>query len=327
MVDTVLFLYGGGYEKNISDAAKLDKNTCVFRPFKSKLIAKLFQTHNAYRLNKKIGLPFRRIWFRRCLNDKKLEISDDVCFVFYESFPMSYSRKFLSYLKKKFPNCKCCFIFLNPVEHANMYCYKKYTTVAQYYDAALAVSERDAEEYGFRYYSGTIYMPRPVSDKSIRSDVFFVGMNKGRLHKLLEIYQTLTQADLKCDFYINDVEKDEMRFADDIKYNCPISYEEVIDHVAHTKCVLEVLQNDDDYFSLRTIEAYVYKKKLLTTNKTIVNRDFYDSRIVSIINDPKEIDIDFVKAPIIESAYGNVNFWSFDHFKKFLKEVVNGRNA
>lgn len=50
-------------------------------------------------------------------------------------------------------------------------------------------------------------LPNIDQDDLDNSDVFFVGANKGRLRLLLSIYDKLSNAGLKCDFFICGVEK------------------------------------------------------------------------------------------------------------------------
>lgn len=89
-----------------------------------------------------------------------------------------------------------------------------------------------------------------------------------------------------------------------------------------TKCVLEVLQNNNYYCSLRTAEAYVYKKKLLTTNAEIINRSFYNKDIVRIIDNTEDLDIDFIQSDIKQEVYDGIDFWTIKTFKNFLKDIV-----
>lgn len=82
-------------------------------------------------------------------------------------------------------------------------------------------------------------------------------------------------------------------------------------------CILEVLQQDQAGSSLRYFEAVCYNKKLLTTNKDIVNYPFYDSRYMKVFTDLSDIDMQWVKKT------ENINYGYIDEFspQHLLEEV------
>jgi hypothetical protein len=77
------------------------------------------------------------------------------------------------------------------------------------------------------------------------------------------MYKFLVSHDIKCDFHIVEVDKKEMRYADDIKYNKWLPYKEVCRRMSRSRCLLEILQKPGEGPTLRMVEAIVYKKKSL----------------------------------------------------------------
>ena len=128
---------------------------------------------------------------------------------------------------------------------------------------------------------------------------------------LLSIYDKLSNAGLKCDFFICGVEKKDQIFREGIVYNKRISYDEVLKHVKASKCVLEVLQNGNNYVSIRTNEAIQYNKKLLTTNSEIINTSFYNKELVQIFSGDN-IDTNFFVKEVASDVYNNII--QIDHF-------------
>ena len=92
---------------------------------------------------------------------------------------------------------------------------------------------------------------------------------------MLSIYDRVTQLGLKCDFYVTEVEKDKQVAREGIIYNQRMPYRDVLKHVNQTKCILEILEDNENYFSLRTFEALAFRKKLITASPNILKADFY----------------------------------------------------
>ena len=74
---------------------------------------KFFAIHNAEPLNRYFELPFKKFWFRKVVDESQFKEDDDIIFVLYESFHMSYSRKLIKYYQKKYRNAKFVFFFTN----------------------------------------------------------------------------------------------------------------------------------------------------------------------------------------------------------------------
>jgi len=125
------------------------------------------------------------------------------------------------------------------------------------------------------------------------SDVFFCGKAKDRYECITAIYRRLVDAGMNCDFNIarlcSDVEP-----VHGIKNIDGMDYGEYLQHVGKTKCLLDVLQGSSVGFTLRVWEALVYGKKMITTNKEIMNAPFYDARQFQCINSPQDIDVNFI---------------------------------
>lgn len=312
----VVYLEDDGLHKCILSAAK-SADAIVFRPFKNAFAKILFRLHNTWRMNKRWELPLKFLWYRRCLDERKLDKNAEIVFVFYECFYMTYSRKYLKHLKKKFSNSKFCYVFLNAVNQEKI---QKYNAVKEYFDAGVAIFRRDAERYGLLLHEYYCYLPPKVSINSeFDSDVFFVGANKGRLPRLLEVYEKLTAAGIKCDFHITEVDPQDMRYSENIVYNKRMTYEEALQRMNSTKCALEIIQDNDFYFSIRTIEALNFKKKLLTTNKSITDYGFYNPAIIQVFDSVDDINPEFIRSIVSEEKFPNPQPWSFESFEEYLE--------
>ena len=83
-----------------------------------------------------------------------------------------------------------------------------------------------------------------------------------------------------------------------IKYNKRLSYKEALQYSYNSNCIVEIVREGQTGVSLRTCEAIIFNKKLITNNAELANMPFYDSRFMRIFNRPEEIDINFIKSDI-----------------------------
>lgn len=319
MSQFVIFLSDEGLHKCIVRSAR-KAGAQVFKSFDNKYMNKLFKLHNSWILNKTIELPFKSIWFNRCLKGMRLNDDEPLIFVFYESFHMTYSKRFLNHCKHKYKNSIFVYVFLNPISESKL---RKYKSIETFFEKTVAIYDEDAKKYGFLINEFYCYDPPEVENSMFEeSDVFFIGANKGRFPKILEVYERLSAIGLKCDFHVVGVDAEQQKYKDSITYNRPMSYEEALQRTIKSKCLLEILQDNDNYFSIRTIEALHFRKKLLTTNKEIVNYSFYDPRIIQIYEEADYIDIQFFKGQCDESIYPDNKLWSFEKFEQYILDNI-----
>lgn len=306
------------YEEYIAASMLEDKDVFVRNKIDRKVLREIFKLHNAWPLNKKVEMPFKRMWFPFFLNKNEFAENDKIFFLFYESFHLSYSNKYLDYLRKKYRNAKFCYVFLNPADQYNL---EKLSKVRTKYDLILTFFEDDAVKYGF---SKPKYFPYklPVENtkEGEKSDVFFVGADKGRLEKIIRVYEELKERGLKCLFYIVGVPKEKQLYNEDIRYNQKLTYQEVLEKVKGTKCVLEILKDDDMYTSIREYEAFQYNKRLLTMNRRILEEPFYNSEFIQVIEPNKTIDVDFLTRENESTGFVDEFYWSFSSMKKCIEE-------
>ena len=308
------FLEPSGYNKYIAAAAEGMPNAKVFGGFKNRRKEKVFKWHNAWPLNNLIELPFKGFWCESLCR----EIPTGCDYILMaESFHLTYSKKFLTYIRSRFQDAKICFLFSNPVGNYNLSKVKRFSG---FYDAIITFAKDDADRYGFLY-SDSIPMRLPDRDTSIPivNDVFFVGANKGRLHKILSIYEKLTSQGLKCKFYIVDVPKENQLQDDGIIYNQRISYDEVLKQVQASRCVLEILQKGCNYVSIKTCEAIHYHKKLLTTNVSANESGLYNDQYIQIIKKVEDINASFVLKDVPDAEFESAGLVeTYEPLIKFL---------
>ena len=309
---------GGAYAAAEAYGAVLGKD------INSKFLERLMFYHTLGELH----LPFTGIWDQMLFDTSKINPDDNLYFVFYEGFRPAYSRNYLKHLRKKYKNCKLIHCFRNPVRSYHVRLLKRWSFVKDCFDISVTLNRADAEMLGIFFCD---YWPCLLPEKDFEpenaSDVFFVAQAKDRLPMILDVFERLSAAGLKCNFHITGVPESEQRYSDVIHYNRWISYDEVLQHVKNTKCVLEILPFGQHYSSLRVCEALWYHKKLLTTNLEAPQEWFYHPEIVQCFSKAQDIDTEFlVRPPASEEEnriFGQMKIGDFKIFASRLIELIN----
>lgn len=87
---------------------------------------------------------------------------------------------------------------------------------------------------------------------------------------------------------------------DDFSFT-PLQKKDILRIIDKSKCVLDIERPVQRGLTMRTIEMLGARKKLITTNKDIVNYDFYNpSNFLLIDRNNPQITLDFLQSPYIE---------------------------
>ena len=178
----------------------------------------------------------------------------------------------------------------------------KYSTIScikdvlKDFDAVYTFDPSDAGEYGLNYTNQLYSVISPVKkvDGQV-SDLYYIGHLKGRELFLSELISKGKEQDASLNIQLlgKSEEGRQVEGAEYLKKRVP--YEEVVNRLNYSKCILDITQEGQTGITLRYYEAVVYNKKLLTNNKSIVSLPFYDSRYMKIYQGAGEIDWDWVK--------------------------------
>lgn len=144
----------------------------------------------------------------------------------------------------------------------------------------------DSEKYGFRY-GGTFYNPHLLkltgkeNRESKQTDVLFVGTDKGRKIYVNELENILTNECIKCDFRIVDNFKSLFYTG----YSREVSYLDLCKLICNSKVILDVVQEGQYGLTLRIMEAILFGKKVITTNKYLAkDEDFSSNENIYILD-------------------------------------------
>ncbi|MGE8606939.1 hypothetical protein ACOI8T_09650 [Bifidobacterium breve] len=255
------------------------------------------------------------------LHDAPLAVGSRYNFFFIESY-QAINYGYVSSLKEKFPDSTFTLFLVNAL--------KEYTSLKKWvenveplYDHIISCNQRDAKENHW------IYRPdcyTPVKEIGVTSavplnDVVFLASDKGRADLAHEVYLYLSKMGLKCKFFILGKAKPEYEREGFSYISQAMSYEDYLRLVFDSRCILEIVANNEEFCTLRTMEAITYGKLLLTTNRSLSSEPFFDENSMYIFNKAEDIDIDFLKNDP-KNMKVSADYFTPSNLLKFISEEL-----
>jgi hypothetical protein len=167
------------------------------------------------------------------------------------------------------------------------------------FDRVFSFDKGDCDRHGCEYIFSTFSAPDFVKkDERYKNNAFFVGAAVNRLDLLEKCFSKIAGAINDCEFRVVGVNKEKQKYPEFIKYNQGLPYEEALQYSYNSDCIVEIVREGQTGVSLRTCEAIIFNKKLLTNNAQLANMPFYDPKYMRIFNDADQIDLEFIKESI-----------------------------
>lgn len=201
----------------------------------------------------------------------------------------------LYYIKKK--NIPFKLAIWNSLSDDRINMYLKYIPKSNIY----AYSIEDSTKYGLKHINDFYLIDLPKFyqiNENPENDLFYMGRDKGRFEIISFITHVLKEKGFKCQIQIlsnKDYYDSEIEYFRKYK-----SFDEYIHNLLNSKILLDITINHNITF--RTIESFVFEKKLISNNKKLKEMDFYNKNNIYIFDedkfDEKEFD-EFLQSPFI----------------------------
>lgn len=173
-----------------------------------------------------------------------------------------------------------------------------------------------------QYCSGYEQLQVTITNDEI-FDLYFLGLDKGRVENVTKIVESLPLYSSNVIFIYNPID-----FFDFIqkKIGCKkfnyIPYKKHLSYILESKVILDIVQDGQSGITMRTLEAIISNKKVITNNKNILNEKFYNEKQIFIVDDFENLPIDkiceFIDTPLELFNYHVSNFSIIDVYKKIL---------
>ena len=255
----------------------------------------LFRLHYSEKINRHLWLPGKMIWKHfYTLHKYHFDENEEYTIILLNgSLRNHYSYSYLKKLKLVHRNLKLAIILFDSLGRSSM---QRTEQMLPLFNKVFSFDASDCSRYGFSRIFSAYSMPEGMyKDSKMESSVFFIGYGKGRLELLQNTFKRIGTEISGCRFYITGVKNTEKEEIQGVTYNENMSFYQEQLMAYNTDCIVEVLKEGQQGITLRTCEAVLFNKKLLTNNQSIVDMPFYNSEFMSVFAAPEDIDMDFIK--------------------------------
>lgn len=149
----------------------------------------------------------------------------------------------------------------------------------------------DCENYNLSNYNQIIKPYKDIQNTKIMFDFSFVGRNKNRDVYFSKLKSLASFNELSINLNIRGNNK---------KFS--ISYKDYLTEQCQGKCIIDIVQDKQSGLTLRPLEAMIYRRKLITNNKTIEKSDFYHPNNIYVLHDIGKLDDinEFINKPYVD---------------------------
>lgn len=189
----------------------------------------------------------------------------------------------LTYLRNKFVYSRICLYLVDVIPSYLFDIYRE----RRHFDEIFTYDKADAQKYNLQFCQEPFSYYECTNSKE-QCDLIYVGSAKNRIDKVIEVYDSATNAGLKCLFYIFGVDNENIIYRDGIAYNQFLSFDKVLEITCCSKMILEVLENDMFSPTTRFAEAILYDKVLISNSPQFTYENPYNN--VVYYSDANEIN-------------------------------------
>lgn len=222
---------------------------------------------------------------------------------------------------KKYTNEYIAYLYDSVERHPASHLFKNV------FDKIYSFDKNDVEKYGLNFITNYIYLPKKEIKSETENKVFVVSSIDERLPLLHKLATYFEENNISFKFILSGKHKPS-DINDKIIYTPgKLNLQDIDDELGKTEIILDLVRNNQNGLSFRVFESLAHQKKLITTNQSITEYDFYNPNNILVINsDNPIIDKAFVDAvyiPIDEKTYNKYTLenWTKTVFK--LDKKIN----
>ncbi|WP_195927083.1 lipopolysaccharide biosynthesis protein [Turicibacter sanguinis] len=244
---------------------------------------------------------------------------DNLLVIKGEIIPINFIVKF----REKYPEAKINLMMYDSIDN-----YPHIRLKASYFDKCFSFDKNDCDRYGFSF--RPLFFVPEYEENEIQDcpkyDLTFIGtIHSDRLKIIDEINMQLdenlnryyyfyipTKLIYIIKYFINPLFR--KKSIKDFKFE-PLPSKIVAEKIKSSNVIIDIEHPNQTGLTMRTIEMLGAKKKIITTNSTIKEYDFYNPQNVYIIDRENiKIDNDFFQSPYIEIESDILRKYSIDGF-------------
>lgn len=284
------------------------------------IIDKCLIRFNRNLLKRKINKYF----YSNIYEKMKIEKYDYVFVILGQSF----NSKMFNDLKKINPNSKFILYLWDSIKN-----FPHIEDLATAFDKVYTFDNEDSNKYHYEFLP-LFFNEIKEKEYELEYDATFVGtIKKGKLKQVIKLEQELNKKYNNNFFYLymqsklvywyNKITNKEFKGVKSNKfYFSRLSYLENNEIINKSKIVIDVPMENQNGLSIRTFECLGFGIKMITTNKNVVNYDFYKPENIYVY-DGNKIDFEniFFKSEYIEIDNQIITKYSIENWiKQLIKE-------
>ena len=169
-----------------------------------------------------------------------------------------------------------------------------------------------------------------LPDPNIKFDFYFLGSYHESRNAILLDFQKFSekhQMAAKMQIVYN---KEDLPSRDiQAKFECIpryISFKSYLLNIQNSRYILDILISEHSGLSFRVFESLKYKKKLITTNTTIVGYEFYHPNNIFVLDNNYNQLLEFLELPYVEIDDSIIKTYSFTNWLNYLFKIEPYRN-
>lgn len=198
--------------------------------------------------------------------------------------------------------------------------YPQTKNIISLFDKVFSFEKRDCKKYDLRFKTNFIYKTSNNTTSEYQYKVFNISSFDKRFSVIKKIAEALYKMKIKSKIIIFTSKENSEPYWEFSKK--PLSIEENNQLLQESEIMLDVSRDGQDGLSFRVFESLGLKKKLITTNKDIVNYDFYNPENIFVINNIDDIRIpaSFFETPYIDVPHNILSKYLIENWVNELVE-------
>lgn len=160
------------------------------------------------------------------------------------------------------------------------------------FDEIFSFDIKDVKKYNFTFISNYIYMDKREMDANeLNNNIFIVISIDERFEFLNKIANYLSNKKIKYKFIAVGKKIPKKANNNIIFSRKSLAPTDLQEDLEHSKIFLDLIRKNHNGLSFRVFEALAMQRKIITTNKSIQEYDFYNPNNILILDENSEINI------------------------------------
>lgn len=302
-----------GFNQYIADALEKKNYTLKhidFHSFRYKYPSFFHKAFNFFTKNLGIGNLKKNHYNQTILNEIKSLSSIDTSIYIKADF---LSEKTIKKINKK--SQKSVLIISDSINR-----YPQTKNIISLFDKVFSFEKKDCQKYNLRFKTNFIYKTSDTVLNKYQYKVFNISSFDKRFPVIKKIAEVLYKMKIKSKIIIFTSKENNDPYLEFSKK--PLSIEENNQLLEESEIMLDVSRDGQDGLSFRVFESLGLKKKLITTNKDVVNYDFYNPKNIFVIDNTDDIKIpeSFFETPYIDVPHNILSKYLIENWVNELVE-------